>query len=184
MGDKDLDGISHAPSWMFVCGSLHLLLSVAEWSISDDNYARLPSMRMIRYHWESLYWCFSAWLDNFGSTLGVRAIQVLVPGPAASVRYGMGSLMGHGSQVETVSNQRLQVLPHFYPSTSCKQDKLEIEGFVDGLVSQFLFLKALMGHRWWLVWDLYPPFLGVSDHTTLCPLRFKDTTRTCLTEST
>lgn len=35
---------------MFGCGSLYLFLLVTGWSLSDDDYARLRSTRIIRIH--------------------------------------------------------------------------------------------------------------------------------------
>jgi hypothetical protein len=37
-------------SLMFSCGSLHLFLLVAGWSISEDNYARILSASITEYH--------------------------------------------------------------------------------------------------------------------------------------
>jgi hypothetical protein len=35
---------------MFDCGSLHLLPLVAEWSLSDDDYVRVQSTSIAKYH--------------------------------------------------------------------------------------------------------------------------------------
>lgn len=58
----------------------------------------------------------------FASILGLRNIQPLVLGQPDSVKYGPQVEPGH-----------LQVLNHYYPSTSGRQDKLLL-GFMTGAI--------------------------------------------------
>lgn len=57
----------------------------------------------------------------------------------------MGSLSWHSSQVRPVIGwSSLQVLYHHYPSTFCRQNKLSVESFVAGLVSQSYLWKPCL----------------------------------------
>lgn len=73
---------------MFGCGSLHLFLSVAGCSLSDDNYSRLWSTNIAEYHYEFFRWFFFMPV-MFSFILGHWSALPLVPGPPSSVRCGL-----------------------------------------------------------------------------------------------
>lgn len=56
----------------------HLLLPIAEWSIIDDDYARLQSISIAEYHYESCHWYFFL-PALFSPILDLWAFQSQVP---------------------------------------------------------------------------------------------------------
>lgn len=69
---------------------------------------------------------------------------------------GMGSLSQHGSQIRSdISWQHLQVLYLYCPSTSSRQDTVQIKGFMVGLVSLFCHWKFPSYKRYRLLTLLY-----------------------------
>ena len=65
--------------------------------------------------------------------------------PALWVVSEVGSLSWHWSQAGTIIAWPLP-LHHAYANTSCRQDKLWVEGVVSGVVSQALPWKSCHGH--------------------------------------
>jgi hypothetical protein len=102
-------------------------------------------------------------LVMFGSILGLWSIHFL----AFQAESEVGSLLWHVSQDGPIIGWPLpQSLHHlFYPSRSWKQGKLQVQGFVTGLVSQSLHMKpCLMRYP---IQDLYPPLLEVLARVTV-----------------
>ena len=70
------------------------------------------------------------------SSLWVLAIQAV---------SGVGSLSWHRSQAGLVIDWLLrQFLCYLYPNISCRQDKLQVKGFVAGLISQSFYWKSYL----------------------------------------
>ena len=77
----------------------------------------------------------------------------------------------HGPQASLVVGwPSPKSLLHFHHYTSCRQDKLKVEGFVGGLVFQSLHWEVLPGYRRWLVQASKPQLLGPPSDSLDFPL--------------
>jgi hypothetical protein len=94
---------------LFVYGSLTLIWSAADWELSEDSYARLPSASMTEYH----------------------NSDIIVSRPGAS--------SWEGAQIGLVIGSPFsQSLLSICTCISFRQDKFWIESFVGGLLFLFL----------------------------------------------
>lgn len=73
----------------------------------------------------------------FSYTVGIWSIQS--PGPSFPGSVGNGFHLMAWASRQTICWPLQQVLCHYFPSTSYRQDKLLVYTFVAELVSRFLF---------------------------------------------
>lgn len=109
-------------------GYLHLFQSFAGWSLSYDNWANIwVKQNRIRSHFIYFFfilvWFYCGTLGNLASASGPSSqCEAWIPS------HSMGLMLNQSFVV-------LQSLHHLCTSTSCRQNKLKVEGFVPVLVS-------------------------------------------------
>jgi hypothetical protein len=89
---------------VFDCGSVHLLLAVADWHPSDDHWARYCSMSIAKYHQGSFHWLFfSSCVCFYPGSLGHSVSLSGYPGTMWALVRWVTSWTSHGLATPTSS---------------------------------------------------------------------------------